>query len=210
MMKSLNYTFLVLMVLMIVDVQCIMFYLEPNGRRCLRGEIQPHIARYGELEVSEIPGQTVHYEVKDTKGDILSRHEIAHGKSWKFTFSTEMFDTFEICIHSQVPTHQRGMRHEVTLSIKHGVETKNYEAIAEAAKLKPIEVELKRLEDLSASIVQDFVRMRHNEEQIRDTNEATNSRVLYFSVFSMCCLLGLATWQVFYLRRFFRAKKLIE
>ena len=31
---------------------------------------------------------------------------------------------------------------------------------------------------------------------MRDTNESTNSRVLYFSLFSMCCLLGLATWQV--------------
>ena len=34
------------------------------------------------------------------------------------------------------------------------------------------------------------------QEEMRDTNESTNSRVLYFSVFSMCCLLGLATWQV--------------
>ena len=36
------------------------------------------------------------------------------------------------------------------------------------------------------------------QEEMRDTNESTNSRVLYFSIFSMCCLLGLATWQVSY------------
>jgi hypothetical protein len=41
-------------------------------------------------------------------------------------------------------------------------------------------------------------------------SESTHSRVLYFSIFSMCCLLGLATWQVLYLRRYFKAKKLIE
>lgn len=40
--------------------------------------------------------------------------------------------------------------------------------------------------------------------------ESTNNRVLFFSIFSMCSLLGLATWQVLYLRRFFKAKKLIE
>jgi p24 family protein delta-1 len=104
--------------------------------------------------------------------------------------------------------------------------------LGEAAKLKPMEVELKRLEDLSEAIVQDFAMMRKREEEMRDTNgniniiilvtasinfvptsyfsESTNSRVLYFSIFSMCCLLGLATWQVLYLRRFFKAKKLIE
>ena len=77
-----------------------------------------------------------------------------------------------------------------------------------------LQVELKRLEDLSESIVQDFNYMRQREvgvddssdgkififlkfqEEMRDTNENTNSRVLYFSIFSMCCLLGLATWQV--------------
>lgn len=40
--------------------------------------------------------------------------------------------------------------------------------------------------------------------------ESTNTRVLYFSIFSMGILLALATWQVLYLRRFFKAKKLIE
>ncbi len=94
--------------------------------------------------------------------------------------------------------------------MKHGVEAKSYEGLGDAAKLKPLEVELKRLEDLSESIVQDFAQMRQREEEMRDTNESTNSRVLYFSIFSMCCLLGLATWQVLYLRRYFKSKKLIE
>jgi len=90
------------------------------------------------------------------------------------------------------------------------VEAKSYEGIGDAAKLKPLEIELKRLEDLSESIVQDFAHMRQREEEMRDTNESTNSRVLYFSIFSMCCLLGLATWQVLYLRKYFKSKKLIE
>ncbi|GFS19147.1 transmembrane emp24 domain-containing protein 10 [Elysia marginata] len=82
--------------------------------------------------------------------------------------------------------------------------------MARSEKLKPLEVELRRLEDLSKSIVDDFAYMRAREEQMRDTNESTHSRVMYFSLFSMLCLLGLATWQVLYLRRYFKAKKLIE
>lgn len=42
--------------------------------------------------------------------------------------------------------------------------------MGEAAKLKPLEVDLKRLEDLSDAIVQDFALMRKNEEEMRDTN----------------------------------------
>ena len=90
-----------------------------------------------------------------------------------------------------------------------------------------MEQELRRLEDLAESIVNDFAYMRAREEEMRDTNgqcpyssvwlfdillsiESTNTRVLYFSIFSMSCLIVLAIWQICYLRRFFQAKKLIE
>lgn len=45
-----------------------------------------------------------------------------------------------------------------------------YLQIGEAGKLKPLEVDLKRLEDLSDSIVQDFAAMRKREEEMRSTN----------------------------------------
>ena len=108
----------------------------------------------------------------------------------KFAFTTDDYDVYEICFLSRVPPSVRGQRHEIYLNVKHGVEAKNYEGLGDANKLKPLEVELKRLEDLSLSIVQDFAYMRQREEEMRDTNESTNSRVLYFSIFSMCCLLG--------------------
>ncbi|KAK6039883.1 hypothetical protein COOONC_22610 [Cooperia oncophora] len=94
--------------------------------------------------------------------------------------------------------------------MKHGVEAKNYDDLAKAEKLKPLEVELRRLEDLSDQIVKDFAFMRQREEEMRNTNESTNSRVLYLSIFSMFCLLALAIWQVMFLRNYFKAKKLID
>ncbi|XP_067008640.1 transmembrane emp24 domain-containing protein bai isoform X1 [Anabrus simplex] len=190
-------------------VQGIMWKLEPNTQKCLKEELQSDVLVTGDYEVSDVPGQKVDYIVRDSKGHILSqKDDISKGK---FSFVTETFDTFEVCFISRVPPHQRGVSHEVSLVTKRGVEAKNYEGVlGEAAKLKPLEVELKRLEDLSDAIVQDFSQMRKREEEMRDTNESTNSRVLYFSIFSMCCLLGLATWQVMYLRSFFKAKKLIE
>ncbi|GCC20281.1 hypothetical protein chiPu_0021334 [Chiloscyllium punctatum] len=119
--------------------------------------------------------------------------------------------SFQLPANSRKPEgHFRVPDQLIILNTKHGVEAKNYEDIAKAEKLKPLEVELRRLEDLSESIVNDFAYMKQREEEMRDTNESTSARVLYFSIFSMCCLIGLATWQVFYLRRFFKAKKLIE
>jgi len=199
---------LLLLALFSSAVNGLNFHLEPNTRKCLKEEIHKDVLVTGEYEANEVPGQEVDMMVTDTKGQhFVNREKTDKGK---FAFTTDNYDVFEICFISRVPANMRGGRHEIFLATKHGVEAKNYEGLGDAAKLKPLEVELKRLEDLSESIVQDFAHMRQREEEMRDTNESTNSRVLYFSLFSMCCLLGLATWQVLYLRKFFKSKKLIE
>jgi len=127
-----------------------------------------------------------------------------------FAFSVEEYDLFEICFTNKLQPGGDSRDRSVYLDIKHGAEMKDYDAIAKAEKLKPLEKELRKLEDLSESIVNDFAYMRSREEEMRDTNESTHSRVLYFSIFTMLCLIGLATWQVFYLRKYFKSKKLID
>jgi len=198
----------VLALALVSQVFGLMMDLPPNGRKCLREEVHKDVLVTGEFEMSEVPGQRTDLIVRDIKGHILVNQE--DKSKGKFAFTTDDFEVYEICFISKVPANIRGKKHEVELTVKMGLEAKNYESIGEAARLKPLEVELKRLEDLSEAIVQDFAYMRRREEEMRDTNESTNSRVLYFSVFSMCCLIALATWQVLYLRRFFKAKKLIE
>ncbi|RXG51667.1 Transmembrane emp24 domain-containing protein bai [Armadillidium vulgare] len=168
----------------------VMFHLQPNGQKCLREEIHKDVLVSGEYDIQQTPGQNVEIQVTDSSGQILySKTEAGTGK---FLFNTEHNDAYEILFYV---TAVRGIKQEVSIKTKHGVEAKSYERLGEAAKLKPLEVELQRLEDLSESIVQDFAYMREREQEMRDTNESTNSRVLYFSLFSLCILIGLATWQ---------------
>ncbi|XP_041353747.1 transmembrane emp24 domain-containing protein 10-like [Gigantopelta aegis] len=192
----------------LTTVDSIRFYVAPNQKKCLREEIHKDVLVTGDYELSDAPGHKSHLIVTDTKSHILYSKEDA--KKGRFAFTTEEYDMFEVCVETKMPGGGQGVDREVSLDMKHGVEAKSYEDLAKAEKLKPLEVELRRLEDLSKSIVDDFAYMRAREEEMRDTNESTHSRVMYFSIFSMCCLLGLATWQVLYLRRYFKAKKLIE
>ncbi|XP_056151817.1 transmembrane emp24 domain-containing protein 10-like [Lampris incognitus] len=188
---------------------CITFHLPVNVNRCLREEIHKDVLVTGEYQVSDQPDANTILKITDSSGHTLYTKEDA--TKGKFAFTTEDYDMFEVCFESKYPMGTGRVPDQlVTLDMKHGVEAKNYEEIAKVEKLKPLEVELRRLEDLSESIINDFAYMKKREEEMRDTNESTNTRVLYFSVFSMCCLTGLATWQIFYLRRFFKAKKLIE
>ncbi|XP_064488882.1 transmembrane emp24 domain-containing protein bai-like [Ornithodoros turicata] len=197
-----------LLALSLSTVDCLRFSLKPNSKRCLKEEVLKGVLVTGEYMLGDAPGHRTDIMVTDTNAHTLySRENIDKGK---FAFTTDAYDVFEVCFTSKFPSEQKGMDREVHLELKHGVEAKSYAGVAEAGKLKPLEVKLQQLEDLSEAVVKDFAYMRQREEEMRDTNESTNARVLYFSIFSMCCLLALATWQVLYLRRFFKAKKLIE
>ncbi|KAL5105295.1 Transmembrane emp24 domain-containing protein 10 [Taenia crassiceps] len=129
--------------------------------------------------------------------------------SGKFTFSSEVEDSFDVCFHCVGASGIVDTR-EVFIDIKQGDEAKNFDAMAQAKDLKPVELELKKIEYLTDSIVRDFVDMHKRADAIRDINASTHSRVLYFSMFSILCLVALAVWQVLYLRSYFKSKKLIE
>ena len=63
--------------------------------------------------------------------------------------------------------------------------------MGKAEKLKPMELELRRLEDLAESIVNDFAYMRAREEEMRDTNGEGDECVAGMnnkSVISCVCL----------------------
>jgi len=201
-----NVVFMMIMVI-VPSINSLMFHLSPNQKKCLKEEIHKDVLVTGEYTLSDSPGQKTNLEVTDSKGESFYRKDdVSKGK---FAFTTHEYDMFEICFSSHSAPGHGGDR-EVSIVVKRGVEAKNYADIAKAEKLKPMEVELKKLEDLAESIVNDFAYMRAREEEMRDTNESTHSRVLYFSIFSMLCLFGLAIWQVLYLRRYFKSKKLIE
>jgi len=188
----------------IFNIHSTSFTLTSQAKKCLREEVHKNVLVTGEYRVSEAPIKT-HLTVIDTNGHVLYKKSDA--TKGKFAFTTDEYDMFEVCFHTEPG---QAVDREVFLEVKTGVEAKNYDDLQKTEKLKPMELELKKLEDLSEAIVNDFAYMRGREEEMRDTNESTSDRVLYFSIFSMLCLIGLAVWQIFYLRRFFVAKKLIE
>jgi len=91
-----------------------------------------------------------------------------------------------------------------------GAEAMDYSAIAKSEKLQPIEAELRKLEKVVQEIWDEMEYLKNREAKMRDTNESTNERVQWFSFLTLFTLISLGTWQIYYLRRFFKRKRLID
>jgi len=92
----------------------------------------------------------------------------------------------------------------VELDIDIGADAKDWSAVQATEKLKPVETELRRIEEMVAEIVAEMDYLRTREQKLRDTNESTNTRVKWFAFGTMGMLVALGAWQVIYLRAYFR------
>lgn len=90
------------------------------------------------------------------------------------------------------------------LDIDIGADAKDWAAISANEKLKPVEAELRRVEEAITEVVSEMEYLRQREQMLRDTNESTNNRVKYFGVGTTWLLVGLWAFQILYLRSYFR------
>ncbi|KAG5950375.1 vesicle coat component [Claviceps sorghi] len=98
---------------------------------------------------------------------------------------------------------------DIELDVDIGADAKDWSAIQATEKLKPLEAQLRKLEEQAEEVVRDMDYLRARELKLRDTNESTNDRVKWFGITTTWILIGLWVWQIMYLRAYFRSKHLI-
>ncbi|XP_075874327.1 transmembrane emp24 domain-containing protein 10-like [Nelusetta ayraudi] len=190
-------------------VSALHFHLPVNSVKCLKEEVDRDVLVTGEYELSEEPRTTTNLKITDSDGYVLySRKNATRGK---FSFTTENAVMFDVCFLSRSPMGSGKVPDQlVNLIVKHGVEAKNDKELETLEKLNPLEAKMRKLELMAQSIADRMLYFKKREKEMRQTNASTNNRVLLLSVTSVVCLSALAMWQVSYLRRFFKRRKLIE
>ncbi|OAA33808.1 ERV25 protein [Moelleriella libera RCEF 2490] len=155
-------------------------------------------------------GMVINMHVRDALGNEYGKPRDIVGES-RVTFQSHADAAFDVCFENILAGSRRpnpASRH-IELDIDIGADAKDWSAIQATEKLKPVEAELRRIEELTEEIVSEMEYLRHREQKLRDTNESTNTRVKWFGVTTTWILIGLWAWQIMYLRAYFRSKHLI-
>ncbi|KAF3931979.1 hypothetical protein ABW20_dc0102525 [Dactylellina cionopaga] len=190
-------------------------YAQPQGshHRCVR-----NFAAKDTLVVvtaiiggSKGDGQKVNIHIKDAVGNEYGKPKDVAGET-RMAFTSHADAAFDVCFENIAQNYHRGgtqMSRAVELDVDIGADARDWSAIQAAEKLKPVEIELRRIEELVGEIVSEMEYLRTREQKLRDTNESTNERVKYFAFVTIATLIGVGVWQVIYLRSYFRSKHLI-
>ncbi|KAF3927345.1 hypothetical protein ABW21_db0203152 [Orbilia brochopaga] len=156
-------------------------------------------------------GQKVNIHIRDAVGNEYGKPKDVVGEN-RMAFTSHADAAFDVCFENIATNHHRGasqLSRSVELDVDIGADARDWSAIQAAEKLKPVEIELRRIEELVGEIVSEMEYLRTREQKLRDTNESTNERVKWFAFATIGTLMGLGAWQVVYLRSYFRSKHLI-
>ena len=96
----------------------------------------------------------------------------------------------------------------IDLEFSAGTDATDYTDLARKEHLKPLELQLRKMEDRVETIHREMMSQREREEAHRNTNESTNSRVQWFSVLTIGIVLTTAVFQMRYLYRFLDQSKI--
>ncbi|KAL4965219.1 WD40 repeat-like protein [Aspergillus stella-maris] len=178
-----------------------------KGERCIRNFVLKDqlVVVTAIVDGQRGDGQMVNMHIKDSMGNDHGRPKDVIGET-RQAFTSPGDTTFDVCFENTL-VNRRGVANPhraIELDVDIGADARDWSSIQAQEKLKPIETDLRRIEEIVAEVVSDMEYLRAREHKLRDTNESTNERVKWFAFGTMGMLVGLGVWQVIYLRAYFR------
>ncbi|ROV98508.1 hypothetical protein VSDG_04323 [Cytospora chrysosperma] len=155
-------------------------------------------------------GMRVNMHIRDAVGNEYGKPQDVAGEQ-RTVFTSHSDAAFDVCFENLLTGSKNigdAYRH-VELDVDIGADAKDWSAIQATEKLKPVEADLRRMEEMVSEIVAEMEYLRIREQKLRDTNESTNNRVKWFGMCTTFILIVLWVWQILYLRAYFRSKHLI-
>ncbi|CAH9126260.1 unnamed protein product [Cuscuta epithymum] len=187
--------------------------LPREGTKCVSEDIRSNVVVIGDYyvihEEEHVAGNaavpTISAKVTSPYGNNLHHQENStHGQ---FAFTTSEAGDHLACFWVASGASSKGVI--VGLDWKVGIAAKDWDSVAKKEKTDGLELELMKLQSLVEAIHDNLGYLKIREAEMREVSERTNGRVAWFSIFSLSICLFVSLVQVWYLKRFFRNKKLI-
>lgn len=134
-------------------------------------------------------------------------HSITETGSSEKVFDKLTEGRYKICYTAK--NYHTAQNTRIMMSWEEGVEATDWDAVAKRDHTDEVHTELNKLVEMAHTMHFELQHVRRVEEKMRDVNERTNGLVAFLSIGALCACVGLAVFQVWTLRRFFKRKKVL-
>eukprot|EP01061_Rhynchopus_euleeides_P023277 TRINITY_DN37956_c0_g1_i1.p1 TRINITY_DN37956_c0_g1~~TRINITY_DN37956_c0_g1_i1.p1 ORF type:complete len:207 (+),score=92.34 TRINITY_DN37956_c0_g1_i1:124-744(+) len=193
-----------------VAVDAFTFTLAARDYKCFNEELPADYDFSGKWSAAAGYSQFIDVKITNPYGQILLE-ERNKDKS-VFHLTTTHSGDHTVCFYNTLAAgvpFRPGLSRDVTFSLNEGADAHDYTEVAKLEHLKPIEVNLRMMEDTVRAIHAEYQYFKKRESEMRETSESTNSRAMWITVISMTSFFLFGVWQVSHMKKHFRERKLI-
>lgn len=190
---------------------CFSFNMTATSSKCLTEELPADYDVSGVYEASPGYSQIIDLRVTDSQGTQVVEHKAIDKGNINFRTTTP--GDYSFCFYNRlVPgvRYSEGMFRTVKFNLHAGQESVDYSQVARKEHLKPVEINLRIMEDVVKQIHSEYHYFKDREAQMRNTDESNNSRAMWVTIINMGIFLGFASWQALHLKKFFISRKMIS
>lgn len=101
-------------------------------------------------------------------------------------------------------------RYKLSFALTTGADAVNYEELAKTEHLSELEMFVREVHDRVLDIRHEQAYQKQREVAFRERSDATNERVVFFSLAQVGILITTGVYTIYHLRTFFRAKRLVR
>lgn len=175
------------------------FYGAPLNIECFGESLNENALLVGEVRSSS---NYIDVTLYDPNGKLLFSK--SNETIFKFSVTANVAGTYQTCIKN---LSRQFLNYVVKIDT--GVFAKDYSEMAKTHNLKPIEVVLKKTEDIVKEVQSTTSTFIQNKEETIDKLEFVNTKIIVFSIITIVIMVILSFCQATYLKRFFKSKKLL-
>ena len=205
MSKSHSYLgILITLSLLVCQTLSLEFAFDLKGRsiECFGESLVNNTLIIGEIKLDRQTYDQTSLRIYD-EGGKSTRQDIEKGFT-KFSLTTSKDGNVMMCVYNNGTELIR-----ISYEYKVGIEANDYTQLLQKDQIKPIEVEVKKLEDIAKFIQTKSKFNIQLEEKQNNLDDEISSRMIKYSIATIVILLVITSFQSYYMRKFFRTKKLI-
>ncbi|KAK9459424.1 emp24/gp25L/p24 family/GOLD-domain-containing protein [Lipomyces oligophaga] len=210
-----------LLLSLLTRVSGLYFYLEGSDRKCFIEDLPQETVVVGHYNAEEFVEETnqfvqpdglgVHItveEIFDNNHRVVSQRNAAQGT---FTFTAADSGEHRICFQANSGNAGWFSRHTIRmhLDISFGDASMLSKDPRQTEKLSTLVEKVQELNHRLSDIKREQIFQREREAEFRDKSEATNARVVRWSIIQLFVIGATCAWQLHHLRGFFVKQKLV-
>ncbi len=98
---------------------------------------------------------------------------------------------------------------KLTFEFLTGIAARDYSEVAKKSNLKPIELNLKKLEDMVTYLIKELSAIMAHEESSLAINDTLSNKIILFSMITLISMIAVGLIETLYIRRYLQKRKLI-